>query len=97
MATPSDYKITRLPDGRLRLDRAAEPSSTAIAYAKPLTDRTGSITGWQLHPIVVVQGSRSKTWPDAARALASTKLMSAAALRRLISDALASANGGAAP
>ncbi len=79
----SDYAVVRLHDGRFRLDRTAPPAPGPVAYAKPVTDRRGAQIGWKLHPVVVVQGSRSKIWRSAAEALASTRLLTATEARRL--------------
>ena len=96
MTRRSDYAIVRLRDGRFRLDRTTAPSPGAVAYAKPVTDREGGQIGWRLQPIVVVQGSRSKIWPSAGEALASTRLLTPAAARRLIDDASTAATEGLA-
>ncbi len=92
MSRVSDYAVVRLHDGRFRLDRTLPPAPGPIAYAKPVIDRLGAQVGWKLHPIVVVQGSRSKIWDSAAEALASTKLLTAAKARRLANN-----HGMAAP
>jgi hypothetical protein len=92
MSRVSDYAIVRLHDGRLRLDRTTPPASGPVAYAKPVIDRLGAQIGWKLHPIVVVQGSRSRIWGSAAEALASTKLLTAVEARRLANN-----DGKAAP
>jgi hypothetical protein len=84
MSRIGDYAIVRTHDGRHRLDRTTPPAPGAVALAKPVIGRSGGQIGWQLHPIVVVQGSRSKIWGTAAEALASTKLLTAAEARRLI-------------
>ena len=96
MRCNSNYVIVRLHDGRYRLDRIAPPTPGQVAYAKPVTDRQGSTIGWKLHPIVMVQGSRSKVWPTAAEALASTKLLTAAEARRLLASDGPKAPGGKA-
>ncbi len=92
MSRVSDYAVVRLHDGRFRLDRTLPPAPGPIAYAKPVIDRLGAQVGWKLHPIVVVQGSRSKIWDSAAEALASTKLLTAVEARRLANN-----DGMAAP
>jgi hypothetical protein len=89
------YAIVRLSDGRLRLDRTTPTSPTTVGYAKPVTDRQGSLIGWKLQPIVVLRGSASRVWPTPADALASTRLLTAAAARRLIDDATAASTDGA--
>jgi hypothetical protein len=91
MGRIGDYAIVRLHDGRYRLDRTAPPAPGPIAFAKPVTDRHGAQIGWKLHPVVVVQGSRGKIWGSAAEALASTKLLTAAAARRLANNSGAAA------
>jgi hypothetical protein len=98
MSRVSDYAVVRLHDGRFRLDRTLPPAPGPIAYAKPVIDRLGAQVGWKLHPIVVVQGSRSRIWDSAAEALASTKLLTAVEARRLANnDGTASPAGGAGP
>jgi len=86
MSRVSDYAVVRLHDGRFRLDRTLPPAPGPIAYAKPVIDRLGAQVGWKLHPIVVVQGSRSRIWDSAAEALASTKLLTAVEARRLANN-----------
>ena len=86
MSRVSDYAVVRLHDGRFRLDRTLPPAPGPIAYAKPVIDRLGAQVGWKLHPIVVVQGSRSKIWDSAAEALASTKLLTSVEARRLANN-----------
>ncbi|GLR66919.1 hypothetical protein GCM10010909_15990 [Acidocella aquatica] len=95
MDTSTKCAIFQTTDGRLRLDRISGERASPVAYASPVIDRKGAITGGQLQPIVVVQGSRSKVWPDATEALASTKLLTVAALRRLIHEVCATATAGA--
>ena len=95
MTEKPSYAIVRMPDGRYRLDRTTATSPTALAYAKPVTDRKGTLIGWKLHPIVVLQGSASRIWPTPADALASTRLLTAAAARRLIDAAIAASTDGA--
>jgi hypothetical protein len=87
MTNTRSYAIVPLNDGRLRLDRTSEPGSCQVAYIKPVTGRRNGLDGWQLQPIVVVQGSRSKIWPTAVEAIASTKLLTASAARRLLENA----------
>ena len=89
------FAILRMPDGRFRLDRTAATSPSAVAYAKPVTDRKGTLIGWKLQPIVVLQGSASRIWLTAADAIASTRLLTAAAAHRLIDDAIAASTDGA--
>ena len=94
------YAILRMPDGRFRhgrfrLNRTAATAPSAVAYAKPVTDRKGTLIGWKLHPIVVLQGSASRIWLTPADALASTRLLTAPAARRLIDDAIAASTDGA--
>jgi hypothetical protein len=98
MGRVSDYAIVRLHDGRLRLDRTTPPAPGPVAYAKPVIDRLGAQIGWKLHPVVVVQGSRSKVWDSAAEALASTKLLTPVEARRLANnDGTAAPAEGAGP
>jgi hypothetical protein len=93
MNIPSGYVIVPLHDGRL--DRTSDPGCCQIAYIKPVTGRKNGPDGWKLQPIVVVQGSRSKIWQSAAEAIASTKLLTVSAARRLLEEArLASSPGG---
>jgi hypothetical protein len=91
MGRISDYAIVCVPDGRFRLDRTTPPAPGPIAFAKPVHDRFGGQIGWKLHPVVVVQGSRSKIWGSAAEALASTQLLTAAEARRLANNDRAAA------
>ena len=89
------YAILRVPDGRFRLDRTTATSASPVAYAKRVTDRQGTLIGWKLQPIVVLQGSASRIWLTAADAIASTRLLTGAAARRLIDDAIAASTDGA--
>jgi hypothetical protein len=98
MGRVRDYAIVRLHDGRYRLDRTMSPAPGPVAYAKPVVDRLGVQIGWKLHPIVVVQGSRSRVWDSAAEALASKKLLTPNEARRLTSnDGTAAPAEGAGP
>jgi hypothetical protein len=89
------YAILRVPDGRCRLDRTTVTHPSPVADAKPVTDWQGKLTGWKLQQIVVLQGSASRIWLTAADAIASTRLLTAAAAHRLIDDAIAASTGGA--
>ena len=91
----SDYAVVRMHDGRYRLDRTTPPAPGPVAYAKPVPDRLGGHMGWKLQPIVVLRGSASMVWPTPADALASTRLLTAAAASRLIDDAIAASTDGA--
>ena len=62
MGRSCDYVVVRLHDGAYRLDRTTEPCPGPVAHIKPQHDRSGTPIGWRLHPIVVMQGSRSKVW-----------------------------------
>ena len=95
MTEKPSYAIVRMPDGRYRLDRTTATSPTTVGYAKPVADRQGSPIGWKLQAIVVLRGSASRVWPTPADALASTRLLTAAAARRLIDDAIAASTDGA--
>jgi hypothetical protein len=95
MTEKPSYAIVPMPDGRFRLDRTTATSPSAVAYAKPVTDRQGTLIGWKLQPIVVLRGSASTIWPHPADALASTRLITAAAARRLTTDAMAALADGA--
>ena len=99
MSRPCDYAVVRLHDGSYRLDRTAQPVPGQVAYAKPICDRLGRNLGWKLHPIVMVQGSRSRIWNTAADVFAATKLMTVAEARRLVTvaDAPAPAELRSAP
>ncbi|MEO8714635.1 MAG: hypothetical protein ABI369_06455 [Acetobacteraceae bacterium] len=97
MGRTSDYAVVRVHDGRYRLDRTA-PVPGPVAYAKPAMDREGSQTGWELHPIVTGQGSRSKISATAAEALTSTRPLTTAEARRLAaSDSPIAPPEGVAP
>jgi hypothetical protein len=87
--------ILRVPDGRCRLDRTTVTHPSPVADAKPVTDWQGSLIGGKLQPLVVLRSSSSTIWPYPADALASTRLLTAAAARRLMDDAVAASNDGA--
>ncbi len=100
MTEKPSYAIVHVPDGcfrhgRYRLDRTTATFATSVAYAKPVTDQQGSLIGWKLQPLVVLRGSASTIWPTPADALASTRLLTAAAASRLIDDAIAASTDGA--
>jgi hypothetical protein len=97
MTNTRRYAVVSLHDGRLRLDRTDGLGTTQVAYFKPVTGRRNGLDGWQLQPIVVVQGSRSKIWPSAAQANASTKLLTVAAARRRLEEALSASSAGGTP
>ena len=69
------YTVAREADGSFRMDRLTEPGPGPVACVWPVTDRRGGPIGWRLKPLFTMQGSASKTWPTAAEAIASTKLM----------------------
>ncbi len=96
MGRISDYAIVCVPDGRFRLDRTTPPAPGPIAFANPVHDRFGAQIGWKLHPVVVVQGSRSKIWCSVAESLASTKLLSVAEARQLANNCGAALPAGEA-
>ncbi len=87
MARMSDYAVVRLRDGAYRLDRMAEPHSGPVANIKPTVDRSGATTGWKLHPLLVMQGSKSKVWQTPAEVVASTKLMTPGQARAAVTAA----------
>jgi hypothetical protein len=87
MASASDYAVARDRDGVFRLDRTAEPVPCRVAYIKPVVDRTGNPSGWRLKTLVTLQGPRSKLWKTAAKAIASTKLMTLAQAKKGVGKA----------
>ena len=87
MARTSDYAVVRLHDGAFRLDRMTEPHPGPVAHIKPTLDRSGTPIGWKLHPLVVMQGAKSKVWQTAAEAVASTKLLTPGQARTAVAAA----------
>ena len=87
MARTSDYAVVRLRDGAYRLDRVTDPHPGPVAPIKATVDRSGSTTGWKLHPLLMVQGSKSKVWQTPAEVVASTKLMTPGQARAAIGAA----------
>ena len=87
MARFSEYAVVRLRDGAYRLDRVTDPHPGPVANIKPIRDRSEAITGWRLHPLLVMQGSKSKIWPMPAEVVASTKLMTPGQARTAVTAA----------
>jgi hypothetical protein len=87
MARNSDYAVVRLHGGAYRLDRVTHPHPGPVATIKPTLDRSGATTGWKLHPLLVLQGSKSKVWQTPAEAVASTKLMTPGQARSAVTAA----------
>ncbi len=97
MTQPSDYAVVRVHDDSYRLDRLTPPGAGAAAFVIRVRDRLGNPLGWRLKPLAVMQGAKSRIWPQPADPIASTKLMSPKqareAVRRADDDALAVAGG----
>jgi len=68
------YTVTRERDGTYHL-HASVPEPRVVARVTPILDRTAQVIGWKLKPLVVMQGAVSRVWPDAASAVAATKLL----------------------
>lgn len=82
-----DYTLTKQADGAFRLNRTTEPFAGPVAFIKPIVARTGEPGGWRLKPLVTMPGAKSRIWPTAAEAIASTKLMTLAAAKRAVEHA----------
>jgi len=76
MGHPLDYAVVRVHDDSYRLDRVTPPGAGAAAFVIRVRDRLGNPLGWRLKPLAVMQGAKSRIWPQPADAIASTKLMS---------------------
>jgi len=68
------YTVTRERNGSYHL-HASAPEPRVVARVTPVLDRSSQVIGWRLKPIVVMQGAVSRLWPDAAAAIAATKLL----------------------
>ena len=75
MPRTTDYAGVRLRDGAYRLDRVTDPHPGPVANIRPTLSRSGATTGCKLHPLLVMQGCKSKVWQTPADVVASTKLM----------------------
>ncbi len=75
MSTSAEYAVIRIDDETYRLDRVVEPRRI-LAFIKRVSDRANNPVGWRLKPSVVMQGSKSRIWPNPAEAIASTQLLS---------------------
>ena len=75
MSRVSDYAVVRVHADSYRLDRTTPPAEGPAAFVIRIRDRPGNPLGWRLKPLVVMQGSKSRIWPSAADAIASTKLL----------------------
>jgi len=64
-----------------------DPHPGPVANIKPTEDRSGATTGWKLHPLLVMQGSKNKVWQTPAEVVASTKLMTPGQARAAIGAA----------
>ena len=67
------YTVTRERNGSYYL-HASAPEPRVVARVTPVLDRSAQVIGWRLKPVVVMQGAVSRLWPDAAAAIAATKL-----------------------
>lgn len=95
-----DYTLIQRTDGAFSLNRTGGPSPGSVALMKPTITRPGEPSGWRLKPLVTMQGAKSKTWPTAAEAIASTQLMTLAAAKRAVEHAISArrnASGEAVP
>ena len=95
MSQASDYAIARVHADSYRLDRTTPPGQGAAAFVIRGRDRLGNPLGWKLKPLVTMQGPRSRVWPAASDALASTKLMTARQAQAAIDAADVAATGEA--
>ena len=59
-------------------------------------DRLGDPTGWKLKPLLVKQGAHSRVWTDAAKAIASTRLLTLKQAHAAVALADADADADAA-
>ena len=95
MSQARDYAIVRVHADSYRLDRSTPPAPGPAAFVIRVRDRLGNPLGWKLKPVVTMQGPRSRVWPAASDALASTKLMTARHAQAAINAADAAAAGEA--
>jgi hypothetical protein len=79
----SAYKIIRVNESSLRIDRAAAPSAT-IAFINVARDRFDNPLGWRLKPKTALRGSQTHLWATPEEAIASTALMTASQARAAI-------------
>jgi len=79
MGPTQTYTVVRVDKDRYRLDQVSGPgpgpSKDPVAFAMRVRDRLDHPLGWQLKPLFVMQGAKSRIWPSAAEVFASTKLM----------------------
>src|SRR3954447_26915073 len=94
MGRAREYCLRRRPDGALSLNRTTEPFPGTVAFIKPAIGRTGQPCGWRLKPLVTMHGAKSKIWPTAAEAIASTQLMTLAAAKRAVEQASSTSSAG---
>ncbi len=87
MKAAGDYVVQQVDAEHFILERKTEPWPGRVAYVHSVRDRHGALLGWRLRPLVVMQGSKSKIWPTAAEALASTKLIGLSAAKRATGEA----------
>lgn len=87
MGQPLDYAVVRVNDDSYRLDRVTPPGAGAAAFVIRVRDRLGNPLGWRLKPLAVMQGAKSRIWPQPADVLASTKLMSPKQAREAVKQA----------
>ena len=87
MAQAMAYAVVRVHDDSYRLDRLTPPGTGAAAFVIRFRDRLGNPLGWRLKPMVVMQGAKSRIWPNPAEAFASTKLMTVKQAREAITRA----------
>lgn len=87
MSPSSDYAVVRVTPDRFRIDRATPPHPGTAAFVDRVRDRRGEPLGWRLKPLVVMQGAKSRIWPSAADAIASTKLLTPKQARAAVAAA----------
>lgn len=68
------YTVTHERNGSYHLHTSA-PEPRVVARITPVLDRSAQVIGWRLKPLVMMQGAVSRLWPDAAAAIAATKLL----------------------
>ncbi len=86
MSTDPEYIIVRVDDDHFRLDRTTPPGAGPVAFAVRLRNRHGGAMGWHLRPLFIMQGSKSRICATAAEVLASTKLVTPGAARRMTNE-----------
>jgi hypothetical protein len=87
MTSNCDHSVARKTDRIFSLTRTSGPFPGTVAFIKPILGRTGGPTGWELKPLVTMQGAKSKIWETADEAIASTKIMTLAAAKRAVTHA----------